>query len=130
MTHLVPLPWAKPPLSLNDRDHWRVKARKVALARDQARWAIRAARIPAFETVHLTLHWRVPDRRRRDLDNLAATLKPVTDALVDEKCIPDDDWRHVLAATTQIHAPDPRARQGVWLELHNWTLAADEVSTP
>lgn len=127
MTHLVPLPWPKPPLSLNDRDHWRPKAAKVANARAQARWAIRAARLPAFETVHLTLHWRIPDRRRRDLDNLAATLKPVTDALVDEGRIPDDDWQHVLAATTRIHPPDPHARQGLWLELHNWTFPTEET---
>ena len=28
--HELRLPWTKPPASANDRDHWRVKARKVA----------------------------------------------------------------------------------------------------
>lgn len=121
MNEIIPLPFATPPLSLNDRDHWRTKARKVSSTRDTARWAIRAARIPTFTTARVLLHYRVPDNRRRDLDNLAATLKPVIDALVDEGRLPDDDWRHVISASVQMHPPDPRARQGLWLELYDTT---------
>lgn len=125
MTWVAPLPWPKPPLSLNDRLHWRVKADKVKQARRDAGWAIRAARLPRYQTVHVLLHYRAPDQKRRDLDNMAATLKPVLDALVDAGVIPDDDYRHVLSASSKIHEPDPRARQGLWVELYDGTLHED-----
>ena len=82
-TLVVPLPWLSPPLSLNDREHWRPKAAKVRAARTEARWAIRAVRLPRLPAAEVVLVWRVRDWRRRDLDNLTATLKPCIDALVE-----------------------------------------------
>ena len=115
----IPLPWAAPPLSLNDRMHWRPKAEKVRQAREAARWAIRAAqpRPTPMAAAEVVLHWRVPNLIRRDLDNLAATLKPVIDALVDEGVLPDDDWRHVTRASSEIHPPDPNRRPSVWVQI-------------
>lgn len=115
----IALPWARPPVSLNDRGHWRVKARNVADARAQARWAIRAAHPPQLERAHITLCWRVPDMRRRDLDNLAGTLKPCLDALVDEGVLPDDDFLHVKGATSRIYLPDASKVGAMWLNIED-----------
>ena len=112
----IPLPWPKPPLSQNDRDERkRGGARKIANAKDQARWAVRAARVQPLAGAEVTLHYRVPDRRRRDADNLAVVLKVCQDALVLEGVLPDDSWVHVPAATCRIHPPD--GPPALWLTL-------------
>lgn len=117
MSDRIPLTWDRPPLSLNDRGHWRVRAKHTAQVREQARWSIRSARPAPRATAAVTLVWRVPDNRRRDLDNLSATLKPTIDALVDEGVLPDDDWRHVTRATCRIEPPDKELGVAMWLEL-------------
>lgn len=116
MTVTIPLPWPKPPLSQNDRDERkRGGARKIAAAKTEARWAVRAARVPPLTRAEVTLHYRVPDRRRRDADNLAVVLKVCQDALVAEGILADDSWTHVPAATCRIHPPD--GPPALWLTL-------------
>jgi len=115
MTHHIPLPWPKPPLSMNDRDHWAVKARKVREVRSIVAALITQARIPAMDTAEVTLHWRVPDWKHRDVDNPTATLKPCIDALVDAGVLPRDSWRHVPRSGCVFHEPDGEA--AMWLEL-------------
>lgn len=97
MTVIIPLPYTKPPLSLNDRMHWRKKAGIVKAIRahvaEQAR-----EQVPAVSAVNVELHYVPRDARRRDKDNLVATLKPCLDGLVDAGVVPDDtpeylDWR-------------------------------------
>jgi crossover junction endodeoxyribonuclease RusA len=115
----IALPWMAPPLSLNDREHWRPKAKRVKAARTEVRWAVRGTspRPPRVEAAEVVLHWRIPNRIRRDLDNLSASLKPAIDALVDEHILPDDDWTHVLLAGSRIHPPEPGQRAAMWLEV-------------
>ncbi|WP_202033169.1 hypothetical protein [Nocardioides sp. WS12] len=113
----IPLPWTAPPISPNDRGHWATKARATGQARTEARWAIRAAKVPLLDGCEVTLHWRVPDMRRRDADNLAATKKVVTDALVDEGVLGDDSWVHVAASTERIHPPEKGLPAAMWLSL-------------
>lgn len=116
-TIIVPLPWPKPPLSQNDRDERnRGGARKIKAAKEQARWAIRAAKVRPIVGCEITLHYRMPDRRRRDADNLAVLLKVCQDALVDEGVLPDDSWVCVPAATCRIHPPNGEPAE-MWLEL-------------
>lgn len=120
MSLVVALPWSKPPLSQNDRDHReRGGARKIAAAKEQARWAIRSARLTPIVGAELTLHYRVPDRRRRDADNLGPVLKVCSDALVAEGVLPDDSWVCVPASGCRIHPPD--GPPAMWLALDNIT---------
>lgn len=116
---VVPLPWARPPLSLNDRMHWRPKYEKTKRVQGEALLAIRAARprVPRLLAAELVLCWRVPDLRARDLDNVIATLKPVADALVAAGVLPKDDWQHVHLASSRIDPPEPGRRAAVWLEI-------------
>lgn len=116
-TRLVPLPWRKPPLAQNDRRHWRQQHRDFQTAKDEAQWAIRAAGPGRTDGVEVVLHYRVPDRRRRDADGPAPTLKAVLDALVAEQVIPDDSWTHVPRIAVQMHPPTPGQPPAMWLTL-------------
>lgn len=116
-THLIPLPWDRPPLSGNrTRGNPHARANEVKLAKEQAQWAIRVARLPRLTGAEITLCFRVADNRRRDADNLAPTLKVVQDALVAEGVIPDDSWVHIPSATCRIHPPTPDG-PAMWLAL-------------
>lgn len=86
---LVP-PWSKPPLSMNDRTHWAVHAKKTAECREWALDAAVAALVPPLVHCIVEMVWYVPDRRRRDEENPVASFKPVCDGLVDAQVVPDD----------------------------------------
>ena len=114
---MIRLTWDRPPLSLNDRQHHHVKAKAYAQAVEDARWAIRRDR-PRVDSlpVAVGLHWRIPDKRRRDPDNLAGTLKAVLDALVAESVLPDDGWQYVRRVSCEMHPPDGDPAMWVTLE--------------
>lgn len=122
---IVALPWLKPPLTQNDRNDRRTGgARKIAEAKAQAQWATKAARLEPIVGANVTLHWRIPNRGRRDSDNLGSTLKVCLDALVAEGVLPDDSWVHVPRTSCEIHPPthEPAA---MWLELDVITTYGD-----
>lgn len=111
---VVPLPWARPPLSGNDRGHTRYSP--FTRVKGEAQVAIRAAKLRPVVGANVTLVWLIPDRRRRDADNMAATLKACQDALVAEGVLPDDSWVHVPRASCRIEPPDGGPAR-LWLEL-------------
>ena len=112
----IPLPWVKPPLTGNDRGHTRYSP--FTRIKGEAQAAIRAARPQPVAYASVTLHWLIPNRGRRDSDNLGATLKAVLDALVAEKVLPDDSWKHVPHSGCEIHPPtgEPAA---MWVEIED-----------
>lgn len=112
---IINLPWDRPPLRANDRRSWQSQHRARSAALDTARWAVRSARLTPLDGAEVTLHYRVPDRRRRDTDGPEPTKKVCIDALVLEGVLPDDDWTHVPASIVRIHPPD--GRPAMWLEL-------------
>lgn len=126
MSVVVPLPWTNPPLSGNrTRGNPHARANEVKAAKDAAYLAIRAAKVQPIVGANITLHLRVADKRRRDADNLAPTLKAVQDALVLAEVLPDDSWVSVPRASCEIHPPngEPAA---MWLELsdiHEYEVA-------
>lgn len=84
------LPWDKPPLSMNDRRHWRAKHQWTHTLRGTACLLARSTGIPHLDACSVTLVYHPRDRRRRDEDNLFATLKPLADGLVDAGVVTDD----------------------------------------
>jgi crossover junction endodeoxyribonuclease RusA len=96
------LPFTRP-LSLNDRSNYWARASAVKEYRTAA-WALaKQAKIPPCDRIRLTLLYTPRDRRRRDTINLAASMKPLEDGLVDAGVVPDDtpqfveDHRYVIA---------------------------------
>jgi crossover junction endodeoxyribonuclease RusA len=117
----IPLPWSKPPLTGNrTRGNPYARANEVKQAKAEAHLAIQHMAPVPIVGAEVTLHFRPKDKRRRDADGLAPTLKVCLDALVACGVLPDDSWVHVPAATCRIHPPngEPAA---MWLELSNVT---------
>jgi crossover junction endodeoxyribonuclease RusA len=80
--------WVRPPLSANDRMHWRKKAAITADIRTAARLAF--AQHPPVSRVEVRMTWVVTTKHRRDADNTVPTLKAICDGLVDAGIVPDD----------------------------------------
>lgn len=87
-TWRIVLGYDGPPISLNSRMKWQQSSRINRDLRAEARY--RSARIPRLAHADVTLDWVVVDKRRRDEDNMFATLKPLADGLVDAGIVPDD----------------------------------------
>lgn len=116
---IVPLPWTSPPLTLNTglrAENPYVKAKKVREAKAEAVEAVIAADLSPMAGAIVTLHYRVPDRRRRDADNLASTLKVCQDALVAAGVLVEDSWVTVPHSGQRMHPPSDEG-PAMWLEL-------------
>ena len=87
-TGTIRIPLTTNPLSLNGREHWRVKAKHTKQWREFA--AISARRFPELPACDVTLTWYVTDARRRDEDNIYPLLKALCDGLVDAGVVRDD----------------------------------------
>lgn len=113
------LPYRRPPLSLNGREHFMVRNR---LAQDvkRAAWALaRQHKIPALSAVIVELVWFKGDNRRADADNMASTLKPLQDGLVAARVLPDDSGDRVLSARLSVvlRKDDPYPDSGARMQL-------------
>ena len=108
----VTLALSKPPLSLNDRMHWATKARIVKNVRKHA--ADMARGLGPYAAATVTLHYQPRDRRKRDRDNLYASLKPCIDGLVDAGVIPGDH-AELVEPRVVIHEPTKGEPGRLWL---------------
>lgn len=127
--HVIILPWDKPPLTLNDRSHWSARARKTRAVRSQIFYLMRSGvnrRHPLApgERLRVELHYRPRDNRRRDTDNLVATLKPICDALtvpapgqIGVGLVPDDTPAFMVKPEPQIHPAREGEAGKMWLKL-------------
>lgn len=87
--------WPDKALSPNARVHWSTKARARRAQRDEAGWTAKAT-FPKFSgpvTIQCVFH--PPDKRKRDLDNLLASMKAAFDGIVDAGVIAGDDSAHL-----------------------------------
>lgn len=100
----VALPPGLELLSLNGREHWAERARTFKSLKTAAWAMLLNARLPRLERVTVRVVYDPPDRRPRDPDNLAATVKPLVDAIVAAKILPNDTSEHVLWAHAEISA--------------------------
>ena len=113
---VIRLPWRTPPLSLNDRGHWAAKAARTARVRRDVVALAAAHRLPTgLDRVRVHLVYVPRDRRRRDTDNLVATLKPICDALAAGTgkhpgygLVADDTPEFMSKPEPLIAAPDPK----------------------
>lgn len=113
---ILELPWTKPPLSMNDRGHHFARARKIKQVRQIVHLRALADLTP-MPAASMTLHYQPRDSRRRDSDNLMATVKAVADGLRDAHVIPDDDYKHLRHNEPVIHPPRKGQPGRLWVEL-------------
>ena len=118
MSYRIDLPWTKPPLSMNDRMHWRLKAKITREIRDTTRILAIAGHVPK-DCRHITvcLHYRPRDNRRRDADNLVPVLKALADGLVDYELVPDDTPDLMTKTMPHIHAAERGSEGALWLTI-------------
>lgn len=113
----IELPMTKP-LSLNGREHWRVKAKRVSEVRQMSALLTRAKNIPPLEHITVELHYRPRDKRRRDPLNLVATLKPIEDGIVDAGIIKDDNPKYLTSVMPIID--EPNKTPAIYFIIREW----------
>lgn len=104
----------RPPLNLNHRAHWAQSSPHRRALRAEAAHLAAEHRIGPCEHITTRLHYRAPDRRRRDEDNLIATAKPLWDGLVDAGVVPDDTSEFMTKLMPAIH-PSDGTGPALWL---------------
>lgn len=93
---MIVLPWPDKRLSPNARVHRMQVAPIRKKARNDAMWACKAAKMyfPHLRDVglHLRITFHPPDKRRRDLDNMLASIKSQLDGIADVIGVDDSMW--------------------------------------
>ena len=87
-------PWPHRELSPNARvDRW-TKAKRVKAYRTGVAWEAKAAGVKKLDApaAHIRITFCPPDARRRDLDNMLASIKPALDGLSDVLGMDDSRW--------------------------------------
>jgi crossover junction endodeoxyribonuclease RusA len=103
MTVTIYLPLPPDALKPNARVHWRTKAKATKTYRETARWAAHAPHPAAWKAAEIQAHFRFKQDRRRDRDNLLASLKAAFDGLVDARLLSDDSGVTHLPVTWEKH---------------------------
>jgi crossover junction endodeoxyribonuclease RusA len=109
VTFTLPLPPRS--LSPNARQHYMAKARDTKEYRTRAKvegWKIPASNRPGWTEAIATTVVFAPNRRRRDRDNLLASLKSAFDGLVDAGILADDAGLHHAPLRIEYDKDDPR----------------------
>lgn len=89
---MIELPWPPKELSPNARVHFRTKAAAAKAYREQSYWITKAADPAPFSAtggIGLRFDFHPPDRRRRDLDNMLASIKAGVDGIADALGVDD-----------------------------------------
>lgn len=101
---IIILPWLNPKLSPNARAHWSDKARHIKKARHEAYlltleqmkgWQRDVAKGASIVPVKVTFH--PPDNRRRDLDNMIASMKAAQDGVAQALGVDDNMFQPTYA---------------------------------
>ena len=95
-------------LSPNARKHWRTVAKAKRDAKAETYYLCREAGIPEhpFEKATISVTFKVDNRRRRDIDNLFAALKPYIDGLVVAGVLVDDSADRVRYVINELVVGD------------------------
>ena len=110
----ITLPLPRRELSPNSRCHWRLKARVVAHHRTTARVMVCMSTHtpPAYRAASCEPRFFFAQNRKRDRDNLLASLKSSFDGLADGGLIVNDSAMTYLPVVVAIDRTNPR------VELH------------
>lgn len=87
---MIVLGWPAPELSPNSRCHWSKKSAVRAHARFEGFIEAKAANAPAGRNIAITFH--APDKRKRDIDNMLASVKSHLDGISQAIGVDDSEW--------------------------------------
>jgi len=83
-------------LTANERKHRMQVARATKVLRHAACMQAQTVRATPFERAHVIVTVAWPNRRRRDVLNIAPTIKACIDGMTDAGLWDDDDDRHLI----------------------------------
>jgi crossover junction endodeoxyribonuclease RusA len=107
MVIVLPLPPRE--LSPNARPHWAAKARAVKHYREAAYLSSLAERpCRPLQAARVTARFFFRTRRRRDRDNLLASLKPAFDGIADARVVANDAGMIHMPVEQYVDRRDPR----------------------
>ncbi len=89
----VVIPWPSRDLSPNSRKHWARRAKAAKAYRATSHWLCRergVGKMSGALMVSITFH--PPDARRRDIDNMLASIKSGLDGISDAVGVDDSSW--------------------------------------
>lgn len=92
---MITLPWPDPRLSPNAREDRRRIADVRKAQKDQAFWLAKKARMQfphLSQQPHVRVTFHPPDKRRRDLDNMLASVKSALDGVALATGVDDSLW--------------------------------------
>jgi crossover junction endodeoxyribonuclease RusA len=90
---LVILPWPPAELSPNARVHWAKKAKVAKAYRLAAAWGAQGGFVPGdLNSASAAITFNPPDNRRRDLDNMLASIKSGLDGIAAAIGVDDSKW--------------------------------------
>ena len=83
-------------LTANQRLHHHRRAEITRILRGSAASNAVVQEVGRFDRAHVVVTVTWPDRRRRDVLNIAPTVKALIDGMTDAGCWPDDDDAHLV----------------------------------
>lgn len=91
---IIDLAWPHKNLNPNQRVHWAEKSRLAKSARIASHWAAKAAGADKLqaEALNVTVTFLPPDSRRRDTDNMVASIKHHLDGIADAAGVNDSKF--------------------------------------
>lgn len=98
--------YTTPPLTSNQRLHWRSEYAIKKALRQAVTLAAQAQSIPHLESAHIVLVYTPRDKRRRDSHNLVPSVKVGVDALVTLGILVDDTPEYLSESMPIIAEPD------------------------
>ena len=118
----IPLPYTKPPWSLNQRLHFRKEAQIKDSLKGVGIVYARKLKIPPLEKFTAQLHYAPRDNRVRDGENIAIICKPLVDGICSVTGV-SDSHEHYTTLPTVIH-PATGQPGRLWLVLADATVHA------
>ncbi|HEY5985988.1 MAG TPA: hypothetical protein VIV12_06315 [Streptosporangiaceae bacterium] len=95
-TWTVELPAGQELLSANDRAHGYERRHRLNTEWiNMATVMVRKRGVPRLQRATVTAEYRMPDRKRRDIDNLAPTVKACIDGIIAAGVLRDDSWLYL-----------------------------------
>lgn len=107
-TIVLTLPLPPKELSPNARVHWRKKARIVKAYRKHANWTAWYQSTKGLQRARIEFDFYFATNRRRDKDNLIASMKPAMDGFADAGVVRNDNAFDYASPRLHIDETNPR----------------------